>query len=89
MKYNDYPFEECCKAARLLVARGADVYQKFTCAGCGQRLTIDVPNKFHKKGTCDRCAVVTDIEKQGCNYLVHAMSGSKAAETILEGIVRP
>jgi hypothetical protein len=69
--YKDFPFDEICQAADQKVKEGFEVYQKFTCAGCGQRLTIDVPNHFHRTGTCDRCPAVTDIEKQGCNYMLH------------------
>lgn len=66
----DHPFYEVVEQVEKLAADGALCYQKFTCSGCGQRLTIDVPNRFHTQGTCDRCPAVTDIEKQGCNYLV-------------------
>jgi len=65
----NHPFDEVAKTAEEKVKSGAIVYQKFTCAGCGQRLTIDEPNTFHRTGTCDQCDAVTDIEKDGCNYL--------------------
>jgi hypothetical protein len=66
----DYPFTQVVKTADLLIQQGHDVYQKFTCAGCGRRLTMDVKNTFYEEGTCDRCEHVTDIRKDGCNYLV-------------------
>jgi hypothetical protein len=69
-KYKDYPFYEVAKAADQLIAQGCAVYQKFTCSGCGARLSMDEPNVFHKMGTCDKCPAVTNIEKQGCNYMV-------------------
>jgi len=71
-EYNDFPFMDCVKKADELMQQypGIKIYQKFTCAGCGQRLTIDEPNNFHKQGSCDKCPAITDIEKQGCNYLV-------------------
>lgn len=75
--YNDYPFKKVCDKAEELVKQGFKVHQKFTCAGCGQRLTIAEPNKFHRTGSCDQCPTITDIEKQGCNYLV--MSGGDDA----------
>jgi hypothetical protein len=31
---------------------------------------METPNVVHKTGTCDQCGAVTDIEKQGCNYLL-------------------
>ena len=67
-KYRDFPFEEICAAAAELTADGWDVHQKYTCAGCGQRLTMEEPGKFFETGSCDKCPAVTDIRKQGCNY---------------------
>lgn len=69
---DDYPFDEVVAAVtRLRRDRPeAECYQKFTCAGCGNRLTIDEPYRFYTQGTCDKCDAVTDIEKQGCNYLI-------------------
>ena len=72
MKYNDHPFYECAAAAEKLIAYVHEVYQKFTCDGCGQRLTIDQANAFHKLGTCDQCNAITNIEHKGCNYMVVA-----------------
>jgi hypothetical protein len=68
---NDYPWEEVTAAASQLAAAGYNVHQKFTCAGCGQRLTMEEPNQFYEQGSCDKCDAVTDIKKQGCNYLLH------------------
>lgn len=70
-QYTDFPFDEVTKKAEEIISRGHDVYQKFTCAGCGQRLGMETPNHFYKTGTCDNCSTVTDIEKQGCNFMVH------------------
>ena len=74
MPYKNFPFAEVtAKAEEIINARpGTKVYQKFSCDMCGQRLTIDEPNVFHKRGTCDQCGWMTDIEKRGCNYAVVA-----------------
>jgi transcription elongation factor Elf1 len=69
---SDHPFYECVDAASALIEKGADVYQKFTCAKCGSRQTMEEKNKFFKTGRCEECGHVTDVESQGCNYLVHA-----------------
>lgn len=69
--YTDYPFWEVAAKAKELTEQGIKVYQKFSCEHCGQRLGIDEPGVFHKTGTCDQCGKVTDIEKRGCNYMVH------------------
>jgi hypothetical protein len=71
MKYEDHPLLEVAEHADRLIKMGADVYQKFTCAGCGQRLTMEKPNVFYKTGVCDRCPTITNIEERGCNMLVH------------------
>ena len=71
----NHPFWTVAEAAHKLVLAGADIYQKFTCAACGQRLTMGEKNKFFKTGTCDKCGAVTDIEAAGCNYLVHIQTG--------------
>jgi hypothetical protein len=72
----DHPFYEVAQRAVQLIEAGADVYQKFTCGNCGNRLTMDTPNKFYKTGTCDNCNYVTNIEEAGCNYLVHFGKGT-------------
>jgi hypothetical protein len=71
-KYNDYPLDEIIaeinrKSAQMPKAK---FYQKFTCAGCGSRLTMPDANTFHPAGACDKCSVITNIRSQGCNYLV-------------------
>lgn len=70
MKYSDYPFDEIAEAMPLRIADGYDFYQKFTCAKCGQRLTMDVKNHLFDSGTCDQCGHETNIKARGCNYLL-------------------
>jgi hypothetical protein len=31
---------------------------------------METPNVLYKTASCDQCQTVTDIEKQGCNYLL-------------------
>jgi hypothetical protein len=76
IEYNDYPFYEVAEKAGELIRAGADVYQKFTCQKCGNRLTMEEPNIFYREGSCDNCGHITDIEKTGCNYLVHLGVGT-------------
>ena len=66
----DHPFDEVIANVGRLADQGARCYQKFTCGGCGQRLTIEEPNVFHRTGTCDQCGHVTDIEAAGCNFML-------------------
>ncbi len=67
---HDYPLEEICEAVLEHIKRGATAYQKFSCEKCGERLTIEEPNKFYTEGHCDKCDHVTDLTKHGCNYLL-------------------
>jgi len=70
VKYNDYPWDSVLEQAKQVISEGGLVYQKFTCSGCGNRLTVDSPNTFFTLGTCDNCSVTTDIKEKGCNYMV-------------------
>jgi hypothetical protein len=65
---DDYPFDEVVKVADKIIARGWTLYQKFTCAGCGERCTMEEPNSFYTSGNCE-CGHVTDIRERGCNYM--------------------
>lgn len=66
----DHPFGVILAAAKKHAEAGRLCYQKFSCSKCGQRLTMETPNVFHRTGSCDQCGHITDIEKQGCNYLL-------------------
>jgi ribosomal protein L37AE/L43A len=68
-KYNDYPLEECAKAAMEAMQRGATIYQKWTCEQCGDRVAGNTPNKFFTMGHHEDCGHITDLTKHGCNYL--------------------
>jgi predicted nucleic-acid-binding Zn-ribbon protein len=70
VEYKNYPFDVCATAAARLVEDGCNVHQKFTCAKCGSRQTMEIPNRFFTEGTCEQCKYTTDIRKSGCNYMV-------------------
>lgn len=65
----DHPILECEETAKRIIARGGTVYQKWSCGGCGSRITANNPNTFTIKGHCEDCGHVTDILATGCNYL--------------------
>ncbi len=69
-KYDDYPIEECAVECGPLIANGATVWQKYSCANCGSRQVMAHPNIFYTQGKCEECGVITDIESQGCNYML-------------------
>jgi len=66
----DFPFFDVVAEADKAIEQGGTVYQKFTCAGCGNRLTMETPNVFHRTGSCDSCNVITNIVQRGCNYML-------------------
>ena len=70
MTANDHPFDQVVQNANAQIAKGAVIFQKFTCAGCGNRLTMETPNTFYFEGQCDKCGVVTDLRKTGCNFMM-------------------
>jgi hypothetical protein len=66
-----YPWDECVDQVQFYLAMGALVHQQFNCAKCGTKQTMGTPNVFFELGTCEECKHVTDIRKDGCNYLLH------------------
>lgn len=82
----DYPFNEIKAAVEDLSAKGWECYQKFTCERCGQRLTMDEPNTLYKTGSCDQCGHITNIAKNGCNYLLVGKFPQKAEQALPQAI---
>ena len=66
--YEDYPLEEVLQRFQELAAQGSLCFQKWTCAHCGSRQTMDVPNRLYRSGRCEECQKVTQITK--CNFLL-------------------
>jgi hypothetical protein len=73
-KANDYPIEKCIRTAAPFIEAGCQVHQKFTCAKCGSRQTMEDQNVFHASGRCEECGHVTDIIATGCSYLIKGPS---------------
>jgi len=67
---NLYPFYEVAAEAKRAMDKGATIHQQFNCARCGVKQTVDTPNTFHKLGNCEECGHTTNIEKDGCNFMV-------------------
>jgi len=68
-KMNLYPFKDVVANAERKIAQGWTVYQQFNCAHCGAKQTMDDPNKFYLTGRCEECGKITDIEKDGMNFM--------------------
>ena len=70
---SDHPFNDVVKTASKKAQEGYTIHQKWTCAACGERITMNEPGKFYTEGLHENCPVdpkrVTDIKAQGCNYL--------------------
>jgi predicted RNA-binding Zn-ribbon protein involved in translation (DUF1610 family) len=66
----NHPFHEVCRTADERIKEGHTVFQKFTCAQCGERQTMPDANKFYTLGICEECGHTTDIVRDGCNYML-------------------
>jgi hypothetical protein len=64
----DFPLQDCAKQAETYIAQGGTIFQKWTCAHCGARQTMEQPNTLYTSGKCEECEKVTSIEN--CNYLL-------------------
>ena len=71
-----YDFDEVCRNAKAHADAGRFVFQQFNCAHCGMKQTMEEANVFHTSGICEECGKLTDIKKDGCNFMLIA-SGSK------------
>ena len=60
-KYNDSPIDEVAKLALEVIQHGGIIHQKWTCAHCGARQTMEVPNTFFRRGQCEECNQITPI----------------------------
>ncbi len=66
----NYPYWEVADRARRFADVGCKIFQKFTCADCGEHMVMEVPNVLYKTGQCDICGNYTDIEDAGCNFII-------------------
>lgn len=81
-RYQDFSLQECAEAAEKILAEappGSAFFQKWTCAGCGDRVTGATPNRFFTRGLHEDCGHVTDLSETGCNYSVHYAVGGLAS----------
>ena len=67
-KHQDFPLTEVATACDSLIKRGSFILQKWTCDGCGQRVTAQNINVLCQHGHCQHCGRVTDLTVKGCNY---------------------
>jgi len=76
-QYKNYPISECLHTIERLFRQHphAAYFQKWTCGGCGRRITGNTPNMMFANGHCEECGHTTDLQKTGCNYSVHLAVG--------------
>lgn len=64
-----HPFNEVVTNAEAQMNKGAAVYQQWLCAHCGAKQTMSDRDKFYTSGKCEECGKVTDIVRDGCNFM--------------------
>lgn len=67
--YNDYPLDAIRKSMERRARAGAVTFFKWTCTGCGDRVTANEPNTVLTKALHEDCGAVTDCEVTGGNFL--------------------
>lgn len=68
---NDLPFDECVlQASRIKYLDPKSlIFQKFTCAFCGSRQTMEKEDTFYEEGTCEECGNTTKISHCGFMFV--------------------
>jgi hypothetical protein len=66
-----YPWDEVMANVVQKIEEGAECYQQWNCEHCRTKQTMERPNKFFETGQCEECKKVTDIRKNGMNFMMH------------------
>jgi hypothetical protein len=72
------PFRAAVANAEERMKDGWTVYQQWNCAHCEAKQTMPDENKFYLFGRCEECGEITNIERDGCNFM--AVSSGKAPQ---------
>lgn len=64
----DFPLATIAASMDAAVKAGGFVLQKWTCEGCGQRITASNLNVVVENDHCQHCKHVTDLKRRGCNF---------------------
>jgi hypothetical protein len=75
----NFPLLEIEETALRVVNSGGFIYQKWTCGGCGARITGNKKNFLAIQGHCEKCDYTTDLLVTGCNYVAFIPLGAKDA----------
>jgi len=79
----DFPFDEIAKAVEDHAKQGALCFQKWSCAHCKARQTMSLPNVLYRQGKCEECGKITQIDEQGCNYMLMLSSSPENQKKFL------
>lgn len=80
-EYNDYPISIIMDSMQKRADEGALTYFKWTCGGCGERVTANDPNtvltkaKHEEKGDGTPCGYITDTTITGGNFMFILRAG--------------
>lgn len=56
----DLSYEDAVEMANKVAESGAQVYFKFTCEHCGERVSFQEANSIYEAGECAACGKITD-----------------------------
>lgn len=76
----DLPRAELEKLAQKALEdhKGAEVHFKFTCQYCGERCTLDEPNRLYENGICFACEKETPIHFGGFSLHLNFEGGKRS-----------
>lgn len=82
------PVEQCMEDASRVIERhpGSLVWQKWDCAHCGSRQTMETPNTFYDSGRCESCGEVSPITH--CNFLL-ALATTPDSAAVIGAVLNP
>ena len=83
-----HPFKEVASNANKKVLDGHVVFQKWICEHCSTIQTMETPNIFYTLGKCEECEKVTNIERNGCNFLLAIDCQAEDLAKVLSEILR-
>jgi hypothetical protein len=82
----DFPFAEIVASCERAIRDGNYVVQKWTCGGCGRRISANNVNTVTEHGHCQHCNFVTHVKETGCNFALlvpsHAITAAEAEQIL-------
>jgi hypothetical protein len=81
---NLHPFDEVSANAKRKMEEGWTIYQQWNCHHCGVKQTMSDGNKFFTRGKCEECGEITDIRKDGCNFMAVSDGSFDAIASLLK-----